>query len=49
MHIATIPNNVILQLKKDYGIDVFEKDDLPRLEKLLMSREFMYLRTVDKF
>lgn len=47
-HIATIPNNVIIKLKKEYGIDVFNNDDLPRLERLLMSNEFKYLRTVDK-
>lgn len=48
MHIATIPNNVIIKLKQEHGIDVFNKDDLPKLERLLNTREFMYLRTVDK-
>ena len=48
MHIATIPNNVIVRLKEEHGVDVFNKDDLPKLERLLNSREFMYLRTVDK-
>lgn len=48
MHIATIPNNVIIMLKEKHGVDVFNKDDLPKLERLLSSREFMYLRTVDK-
>lgn len=48
MHIATIPNNVIIELKNKHGIDVFNKDDLPKLERLLNTREFMYLRTVDK-
>lgn len=48
MHIATIPNNVIIELKRDHGVDVFNKEDLPKLERLLMSREFKYLRTVDK-
>lgn len=47
-HIATIPNNVIVEIKHKYGIDVFKKEDLPRLERLLMSNEYKYLRTVDK-
>lgn len=48
MHIATIPNNVIIILKEKHGVDVFNKDDLPKLEKLLQSSEFKYLRTVDR-
>lgn len=48
MHIATIPNTVILILKEKHGVDVFNNDDLPKLERLLQTREFMYLRTVDK-
>lgn len=48
MHIATIPNAVIMKIKKDHNIDVFNKDDLPKLERLLQSSEYRYLRTVDK-
>jgi hypothetical protein len=48
MHIATIPNNVIVELKRKHGVDVFNNDDLPKLERLLMSNEFKYLRTVDR-
>lgn len=48
VHIATIPNNVIVMLKQKHGIDVFNNDDLPKLERLLMSNEFKYLRTVDR-
>lgn len=44
MHLATIPNNVIVKLKQENGIDVFNKDDLPKLEKLLQSSEYKYLR-----
>ena len=44
LHLATIPNNVIVKLKHENGIDVFNKDDLPKLEKLLNSSEFKYLR-----
>ena len=46
--IASIPNNVIIKLKQEHGIDVFCKDDLPKLERLLMSNEFKYLRTCDR-
>ena len=48
MHIATIPNNVIIKIKKDHNIDVFNSEDLPKLERLLMSNEYKYLRTVDR-
>lgn len=48
MHIATIPNNVIVQLKNEHGVDVWNKDDLPKLERLLNTREFAYLRVVDR-
>ena len=48
MHIATIPNEVIVEIKDKHGIDVWNKDDLPKLERLLQSREYMYLRTVDR-
>jgi hypothetical protein len=44
MHLATIPNNVIVKLKNEHGVDCFNKDDLPKLEKLLQSNEFKYLR-----
>lgn len=46
--IASIPNTVIMQIKKEHNIDVFNQDDLPKLEKLLQSNEFKYLRTVDR-
>jgi len=43
---ATVPNNVIVQLKNECGIDVFNKDDLPKLEKLIeRDPEWRYLRT----
>jgi len=47
-HIATIPNNVIVDLKDNHGIDIWNKDDLKKLEKLLMSCEFRDLRTCAK-
>ena len=47
-HIATIPNTVIAMIKQKYHIDAFKNEDLPRLEKLLMTNEFKFLRTCDR-
>lgn len=47
-HFARVPNTVLLEWKQKYGIDWNRKEDLPRIEKLLMSNEYRYLRTVDK-
>lgn len=48
MLFARVPNAVIMKWKQDHNIDVFKKEDLPKIEKLLQSREYKYLRTVDK-
>lgn len=48
MHFARVPNTVLLEWRQKYGIDWNKKEDLPRIEKLLMSNEYKYLRTVDK-
>ena len=47
-HFARVPTTVLLEWKQKYGIDWNKKEDLPRIEKLLMSNEYRYLRTVDK-
>jgi hypothetical protein len=47
-HFATLPNVFILKLKKEFNLDVFNDDDLPKIEKLLKGSEYKYLRTVDK-
>ena len=47
-HIASIPNSVIVMIKQKHNIDVNRNEDLPRLEKLLMSNEYKYLRTCNK-
>jgi len=46
--IGSIPNGVIMKWKTELGIDVFNKDHLPKVEKLLMSSEYKFLRTVDR-
>ena len=46
MLFATIPNNVIVKLKQEKGIDVFNKDDYKKLERLIdRDPEYKYLRT----
>lgn len=47
-HFASVPNTVLLDWKKKYYIDWNKKEDLPKIEKLLMSNEYKYLRTVDR-
>lgn len=47
-HFATIPTTLIVEFKTKYGLDVFNDDDLPKIEKLLQSSEYAYFRTVGK-
>ena len=47
-HFATVPNTVLVEWKKKHGVDFNRKEDLPKIEKLLMSNEYKYLRTVDR-
>jgi len=47
-HFASVPNQVIMEWKSKYNLDIFNEDDLPKIEKLLQSREYMYLRTVNR-
>lgn len=47
-HFASVPNQVIMEWKTKHNLDVFNEDDLPKIEKLLQSREYMYLRTVNR-
>lgn len=47
-HIARIPVTVLMEWKKKYNLDWNRAEDLPKIEKLLSSNEYRYLRTVDK-
>lgn len=47
-HFASVPLTVLMDWKTKYGIDWNNKDDLPKIERLLMSNEYKYLRTVDR-
>ena len=46
-HFARVPNTVILELKNKYNLDVFDKHDLPKVEKVL-QRDYPKLLTVDR-
>jgi len=47
-HFARVPNTVLMEWKQKYDIDFNRKEDLPRIEKLLSSPDYKYLRTVDR-
>ena len=47
-HFATIPMIMVMKFKNEHNLDVFNKDDLPAIERLLQGSEYMKLRTVDK-
>jgi hypothetical protein len=47
-HFARVPNIVLMEWKRKYNIDWNRKEDLPRIEKLLNSPDYKYLRTVSK-
>ncbi len=42
---ATIPDIIVLKWRKDYGIDVFNRDHWPAVKRLLNDPEWRYLRT----
>ena len=43
---ARVPNSVLVKWKQELGIDYMNKDDLPKIEKLIThDPEYRYLRT----
>lgn len=44
-HEARIPNIVIEKWRKDYGVDVLNKDHIKKVKNLLNSPEWKYLKT----
>jgi hypothetical protein len=46
-HFATIPNTVIHEILLKYHLDINNKDDLEKIEKVI-QRDYKYLLTVDK-
>lgn len=47
-HFATVPNEVLHEWLVKYNVDWTKKEDLPKIEKLLNSRDYCHLRTVDR-
>lgn len=47
-HFATVPNTVLYEFLTKYGLDWQKAEDLPKIEKLIQSREYKKLLTVDK-
>lgn len=48
-HFATIPNIMVMKLKNEHNLDIFDKDDLVKIEKLLnFDPSFKYLKTVNR-
>lgn len=47
VHIGYVPNNILVKWKQEHGVDVWNKDDLPKVEQLL-NKEYKKLRTVDR-
>ena len=47
MHFATVPNAIILKLLQDYNLDIYNKDDMPKIEKVL-QRDFKKCMTVNR-
>jgi len=46
-HFATVPNTVLHEILVKYHLDWQNKDDLPKIEKIL-QRDYKLLLTVDK-
>lgn len=42
---ATIPDIVVLKWRRDFGIDVFNRNHWPAVRRLLNDPEWRYLRT----
>lgn len=47
-HFASIPNSVLMEIMQKHHIDWRNSDDLPKLEKILSTAEYKYLRTVNR-
>jgi hypothetical protein len=47
-HFARVPNTVLMEIMQKFNVDIFNKDDLPKFEKILASSDYQYLRTVNR-
>ena len=48
MHYATVPAVAMLEIEKKFHVSFSNKDDFPKIERILSSRDYQYLRTVDR-
>lgn len=46
-HFASVPNVVVLELKTKHNLDIFNPDDMKKIEQVLV-RDYKKLLTVDK-
>jgi hypothetical protein len=46
-HYAKVPSTIIVEMKQKHGVDFFDKNDWPRVFKLL-NTEYPYLKTTHK-
>ena len=47
-HFARVPLTVLLEWKEKHGVDWNKAEDLPKIERLLSSNEYRFLRTADR-
>ena len=47
-HYATVPNSVIVEWKQRFNVDALCENDFPKIDKLLSSTDYAYLRTVNR-
>lgn len=45
VHVASIPIGVQFKWLKDHGVNLFDKNDMPKIKRLLNSPDYRYLRT----
>lgn len=47
-HFATVPVQVLYKFLVEHNLDYRNEDDLKKIERLLQSNEYRYLRTADR-
>ena len=47
-HVGDIPIAVVHKWKVELGVDVFDKNDMPKVKRLLTDPEYRYLRSNNK-
>lgn len=47
-HEAFIPNIIIEKFKNEFGVDIFNKNDIKKVKQLLNDPQYRYLKTTAK-